>query len=265
MKTLLISLICTCASMSLFAQADSTNTMNNGTYNDNNNSTYTDTSGTMNNNPTYTDTSGKMNNNMNSDMNSTDTSAYMNNANNSVNNATGSNTWNNSMQNTTAMASDKAALPVLETYVPQDIVDQAKRKYSNGQIYDITAVRSPEGTMAQNTGMNASTDNSAMEQSQNTNLTTDQNSAMTSTNNTATNNTVVNSNSRNSSMNQDTTTMNSHNNNNNTTQTTATRIPKKYDYVVRVLQRGTMQTQTLTSNGTALVQRTFTHGQVTEQ
>ena len=259
MKTLLISLVCCGASMTLFAQTDTTNAMNNGT----NNPTYNDTTGTMhNNNPVYTDTAGTMNNNMNSNMNSTtDTSAYMNNNNPttntySANSAMNSNTngnWNNGMANGSANVT--AALPVKETYVPEDIVEQAKQKFPNGQIYDITAVRSPEDTVNQNSmAMTNSWDSTRNNTAMDPDHDNDHDTTM------ALNNATANQNNYNNN-----TTANNYNNNMSSNNMEAnSQAPEKYDYVVRVLQNGQMTTETLKSDGTALVQRT-SNGQLTSQ
>ncbi len=232
MKTLLISLICTCASISLFAQMDSTTNANNGTTN----STYTDTSGNMN------------NNNMNSAMNSTtDTSGHITIANpgtdstgTAVMNSNTNNNWNDSMQNNTAMSSGNASLPVLETYVPENIIDHANQKYPNGQVYDITAVKSAEDTMTQKTTAMAttwdSTTNSTSEMDKDHDNHRDSSMAQ---------NSIMNQNANN----------NYNNSNNMTAMETNSTAPVKYDYVVRVMQGGQMMSETLASNGTAMVVR----------
>jgi hypothetical protein len=184
----------------------------------------------------------------------TDTSAYMNNTSTSTNNSAMNNNWNDSMQNSTATATRDAALPVLETYVPQNIIDQAKEKFPKGQIYDITAVRSPEDTMAQNSNAMAGTWNST---SNNTTMDQDHDKDDSS----MTNQTTMNQNTQNSannqyrdsSLNQTNTTAATVNNNNNMNNEYANNSrPEKFDYVVRVMQGGQMETQTLTSDGTAL-------------
>lgn len=56
---------------------------------------------------------------------------------------------------------DYAALPVLETYIPGDIVADVKAEHEGSYIYDITAVKAPEDTsMAQGNSMSPSTPNS---------------------------------------------------------------------------------------------------------
>lgn len=245
MKTLLISLVFTCTSMSLFAQADTTSTVGNNTYN---NSTYTDSTGTLNNN-------ANNNTNMNNVSSNADSSAYINNSTNR-NNSSMINNWNDSMQNNnTAMAKQKAALPVRETFVPQNIIDQAKQKYPDGQIYDITAVKSPEDTMTQSSNaMNSridpdhdnDIDSSHTNMNQRTMNTQDSSINQTTANNQATIN----------------------NYNNSSSGYANNSAPEKYDYVVRVMQGGQMVSETLTSNGTALNVKnpsTMTTGQLTSQ
>lgn len=56
---------------------------------------------------------------------------------------------------------DYAALPVLETYIPGDIVADVKAEHQGSYIYDITAVKAAEDTsMAQGSSMSPSTPNS---------------------------------------------------------------------------------------------------------
>lgn len=288
MKTLLISLFCVCASASVFAQTDTTNSMNNSTYN--RDSTTSDTMPQNNQQGIRSDSSMdnsmqnknmQSNNMQNNNMNSTtDTSGIMNgnthdssavpptttSSTYSGNNAATNNNYNGtnqmgSMQGTTVI---NAALPVLETYVPENIVEQVKQKYPNDQIYDITAVRSPEDTTSQNgnswNGTNTSSNNSAMDQDHDRDdSATTQNNVMSST---AQNKDAMTptSQDQNSSINN-----NGNANSNLNDMSGNSKAPEKFDYVVRVLQGGQLQTETLMSDGTALVQKNSTNSQLTSQ
>jgi hypothetical protein len=216
MKTLLTSVICTFLCFSLFAQVDSTNNTN--TNNDSSmNSTPAITPPTMN---TTTDTS--MNNNQTPmpTMN-TDTSANMNSNNSGMNMSDSSMNANLVNPNNIPGQSDYAALPVLETYVPDDIVAQVKQKHTNEVIYDITAVKAPvDSSMMHTDSMGMNQNSMAMNQSS----TTD------------------------STMNQNTT----NNLNNGMAMDSTMQMPEKFNYVVRVVQGGQLMTETLESNGTAL-------------
>src|SRR5665213_1407973 len=110
MKKLLISMICTFFCISLFAQTDSSNKNSNSNATPTMNATNMDTTNHMNNMNTF----GSMNSNSM--------------ANGSM-----------AMINT---AEPKASLPVLETYIPADVISDIKQKVGNSdQIYDITAVK----------------------------------------------------------------------------------------------------------------------------
>ncbi len=90
-----------------------------------------------------------------------------------------------------------AALPVMESYVPDDVMDKIKSKYGNGTvIYDITAVRA-----------SMPTDSSSTQQ-----LQPDSASAMA-----------------------------------------MSTVPVKYNYVVRTIKDGTIQTECLADDGTTVV------------
>jgi len=237
MKTLLMSVICYLMCLSLFAQVDSTNRTNNDS---SMNSTPTMTPPTMN---TTTDTS--MNNNQTTPptMN-TDTSGNMN-SNNSTNmnsNNSGMNMNDSSMNgnlvnpNNVFGQPDYASLPVLETYVPDNIVAEVKQKHPNEVIYDITAVKAPvDSNMMQSDSMSMNQNSMAMNQSSadsgmNQNTTAMNQSPMTD-----------------SSMNQ-----NSTNNSNAMAMNSTMQMPEKFNYVVRVIQGGQLMTETLESDGTSL-------------
>jgi len=127
-----------------------------------------------------------------------------------------------------------AALPVLETYVPENIVAEVKQEHEGSYIYDITAVKAPmDSTMAQGNSMNQSaTTMNANTTTTNTTTVTDS----TAQNTTVATNTTGNTNS-NATMNQ------------NSGRSTT---PQEYDYVVRYLQGGTMVSETLDNNGTKI-------------
>ena len=127
---------------------------------------------------------------------STKNTSAMNSMNNNMNNSASVNYTNTPGQ------PDYAALPVLETYIPGNIVAEVKAEHEGSYIYDITAVKAPEDTsMAQGTLMNPSTPYS-----------TTADSTATST---------ASQNSR----------------------------PQQYDYVVRYLQGGNMDTEILNNDG----------------
>jgi hypothetical protein len=125
-----------------------------------------------------------------------------------------------------------AALPVLETYVPENIVASVKQEHEGSYIYDITAIKAPmDSTMSHTNSMNSMNQNST---------TMNSTSATTTTNSTGTD-----------SSNQNTTATT--NTNSNTTMgqnTNNMSAPQEYEYVVRYLQGGTMTTEILKNNGT---------------
>ena len=99
-----------------------------------------------------------------------------------------------------------AALPVMESYVPDDVMDKIKSKYGNGTvIYDITAVRASMPT--DSAAMQQPTDSSSTQQ-----LQPDSASAMA-----------------------------------------MSTVPVKYNYVVRTIKDGTIQTECLADDGTTVV------------
>ena len=214
-----MSVICYLMCLSLFAQVDSTNRTNNDS---SMNSTPTMTPPTMN---TTTDTS--MNNNQTTPptMN-TDTSGNVN-SNNSTNmnsNNSGMNVNDSSMNgnlvnpNNVFGQPDYASLPVLETYVPDNIVAEVKQKHPNEVIYDITAVKAPvDSNMMQSDSMSMNQNLMSMNQS-----------------------------SADSGMNQNST------NNNAMAMNSTMQMPEKFNYVVRVIQGGQLMTETLESDGTSL-------------
>ncbi len=142
------------------------------------------------------------------------------------------------------MVTQTAALPVRETFVPQNIIEQANQKYPNGQIYDITAVKSAEDTMSQNS--NATSWNSS-----NINNNMDNDHDKDDSTQAAMNQNTTNNQYQDSSMNQTNASANTYNNMNTNNEN----APEKYDYVVRVLQGGQMVTEKLYSDGTALRER----------
>lgn len=203
MKTLLMSIFCTFICASLFAQVDSTN----------------------NTNTPQTTPPPTMNTTNNSDMNATATNGQANLVN--PDNIPGE--------------ADYAALPVMETFVPDNIVSEVKQKYPNDVIYDITAVKAPvdSAEMMQNSmneNATAMNQDSSMNMNQNSTAMNDQNSTMNQNNNT----------DQNSTMNQNTT-------DNNDMAMNSAKTPEKYNYVVRVLQGGQMVSETLESDGTAML------------
>jgi hypothetical protein len=175
---------------------------------------------------TTTDTS--MNNNQTPmpTMN-TDTSANMNSNNSGMNMSDSSVNANLVNPNNIPGQPDYAALPVLETYVPDDIVAQVKQKHPNELIYDITAVKAPvDSSMMQTDSMGMNQSSMAMNQSTSTDSSMNQNST----------------------MNQNTT----NNLNNGMAMDSTMEMPEKFNYVVRVIQGGQLMTETLESDGTAL-------------
>jgi len=135
------------------------------------------------------------------------------------------------MTSNTPGQANYAALPVLETYVPDNIVSEVKQEHEGAYIYDITAVKAPmDSSMTANT-MNQ---NSTTMTANTTTTTTNTASTTDSTNQnaTATTNTTVNTNTP---MGQNTNNMST---------------PQEYQYVVRYLQGGTMTTEILNNSGT---------------
>lgn len=169
------------------ATMNSMDTMNNSS-NATSNMNATDTSMSM--HAAGTDTM-QMNNNMNS--NNSNNMSNMNN--NSMNNTMSTAGMTNTMN--TKGEKGWASLPVLESYVPDDIMAKIKDKYASGGIlYDVTAVQAmPDSTMMQ-----------------------PHDSAMTQTD---------------TSMHM--------------------AMPIKYNYVVRMIKDGTLQTETVGSDGMSAV------------
>ena len=185
MKKLIVSTICSLFCITMFAQTDSSN---------------------ANSNPASTPA-------MNSASN-TDTSQHMNNM-----NAAGSMNSNSMANSSTAMITTtepKAALPVLETYIPADVISDIKQKVGNGdQLYDITAVKAPiDSSMMNNNATAASTTNTTATTDS---TTTNQTSATTANN---------------ASM----------------------AMPQSWDYVVRVIRNGAMVTEKLDASGNPVSQ-----------
>ena len=222
--------VCTFICFSLFAQVDSTNNRNNTNDTSTNDTsinstptqppmnTTTDTS--MNNNqstmPTMnTDTSANMNSNASTNMNSSNSGMNMNDTSMNANLVN---------PNNIPGQPDYAALPVLETYVPDNIVAEVKQKHPNEVIYDITAVKAPvDSSMMQNDSM--AMNSTAMNQSSATDSSMNQSSPMN---------------------------QNKVNNSNAMSMDSTMQMPEKFNYVVRVIQGGQLMTETLASDGTAL-------------
>jgi hypothetical protein len=159
---------------------------------------------------------GNMNNNMNSpstraDSSNTSISNGMNSMNKSSNStmsntSSGNGNMVGTMLNTmnTKGVRGYAALPVMESYIPGDVMDKIKSKYGNGSIiYDVTAVRA---AMPTDSAMQ-SKDSSSMQQPQ-----ADSVSAMP-----------------------------------------MTAAPVKYNYVVRTIKDGAIQTECVADDGTTAV------------
>ncbi len=232
MKTLIMSLICTFTCLSLFAQVDSTNNNTNNT-NNTNPTTVSPQTTTPTTNNNVTDSSSNMNSN-NSNMNSTNSNMNSNNSSNmnSMNNKMDS----SSMVNTTNPGqANYAALPVRETYIPDNILADVKQEHEGSYIYDITAVKAPmDSSMAQGNSMNQ---NSTAMNSTSTTTTNPTSTDSTNQNTTATTNATVNANSNTTMGGQHANTMSA---------------PQEYYYVVRYLQGGTMASEKLDNNGTKI-------------
>lgn len=229
MKTLIMSIFCTFICASLFAQVDSTSNMNSmppPTMNTTSNNVNDSTSNNTNNSNSSTNsdsskvvtppaTQGTMDMNANSNSN-----ANMN------MNATVSNGDSNLVNpNNIPGQADYASLPVMETFVQQNIVEQVKEKFPNQVVYDITAVKAPvDSASMQNDSMMNHPNATAMNSDSSMNM------------------------NQNSTMN-----MNQNNPTTNGMATDTTQMPEKFNYVVRVLQNGQMTTQTLESDGTAML------------
>jgi hypothetical protein len=112
-----------------------------------------------------------------------------------------------------------AALPVKENYISDDILSKIKSKYGNGTvIYDITAIRA---AMPQDSSM----------MHQNGGMRTD--SSMTNTSN----------NSGDSAM----------AGNSNMMQNSSMAVTPKYNYLVRTLSNGTLQSEWVGDDGTTAI------------
>lgn len=214
MKTIILSFLCICISFSLFAQTDTTNNTNNATSTISN---ATDTASMDSRNSM--DSAHQMMNNMDSNANQKmkrgrkHAQDYSNKANNMMNNTM--NNMNN-MISDTANSHAFAALPVLETYIPDNIVAQMKQKYPGDQVYDITAVKATRDSVMWN--RNSATP-ANMQDSTNTNA------------------------------NQNTTTTNSAN---NMANNSGMEMPQKYNYVVRIIKSGALENETVDSDGNAV-------------
>lgn len=103
-----------------------------------------------------------------------------------------------------------AALPLYETYIPANITAQMKQKYPGNELYDITAVKATRDSVMWN--RNSATSGNIQD-------------------------------STNASANQNSTTTNSANNN------SGMEIPQKYNYVVRIIKSGAIETETVDSDG----------------
>jgi len=199
-----------------------------------------------NNTNSNTDSSSILNsvNTNNNNMNSNHNNMNMNSNNNNMSSMrTDSLNINNSglvNPNNTPGEAGYASLPVLETYVPDNIVSDVKQRHPNTVVYDITAVKAPVDSSAMNQGTSMSGMNdSSMNQNTTANSTTNQNS------------TTMNSNNN---MNSTTNNMNM-NHSNGMAQDSTMAKPQEYNYIVRFDQNGQMTEETLNNDGTALVQR----------
>lgn len=187
MKTLIVFLLCTISCCALVAQVpadssksvppnamDSAGSVNNSMRNDSvpsnsstNNSTNPNPSSSQNTQTMPGDSTSlnhpANNGRMDSSMNNTNNSANMNTSSSSQVNSTLNNSSNinnntyNSVANSMNMRGQAgyAALPVLESYVPDAVVSKVKEKYGN-TVYDISAVKivnmQDSGTAMQNSG-----------------------------------------------------------------------------------------------------------------
>jgi len=129
---------------------DSTGSMNNSMRNDNtetmNNTMRSDSSGSMN-HTMRSDSTGNMNNSMRSD--SSEMNSNNANTQNNMNSSSNANTNSNAgMQSSSTTMSSSwniqgqpgyASLPVLESYVPEDVVSKIRSKYIS--VYDISAIK----------------------------------------------------------------------------------------------------------------------------
>lgn len=216
MKHLLVLLIFISVKNGLSAQVtDSTHTDSlNNTMND---PSRTDTSSahTMN---AYRDSANNSSPNSTNNMNNNS----MNNTTGTMNNMNNSNSTNNMNSNGMSSmtgANTYAALPVRESYVPDDILSKIKSKYGNGTvIYDITAIRA---AMLQDSSM----------MQQNGGMRTD--SSMTNTSNNNSDSAMA----RNSNM----------------MQNSSMAMTPKYDYLVRTLANGTLQSEWVGDDGTTAI------------
>lgn len=146
MKTLIMSLFFCCMYCFVFAQTP-TDTTN---MNKKNMDTLPPT-----NNTNRMDSSSMMNNNNNNRM---DSSSMMNN--NSMNN---NNRMDSSFMNNMPGMRGYAALPVLESYVPADIVSKVKERYGN-TVYDITSIKVMPDSSLMNHDSTMTTHDSTMNQ-----------------------------------------------------------------------------------------------------
>jgi len=146
--------------------------------------------------------------------------------------------------NMTSNAAANASLPVLETYIPPDVVSDIKQKMSGGdQIYDITAVKAPVDSAMMNQNNNTTTGNATM--GNNSTVTATQTPAVATTNN---NQNATTTDSASTTTTTSTTTTMANTNGNNQ----AMAMPQSWNYVVRVIRNGAMTTETVDSNGSAV-------------
>lgn len=135
---------------------------------------------------------------------------------NNLNSNAKANSMNSTMNTMNNMISDTsnshayAALPVYETYIPANITTQMKQKYPGNELYDITAVKATRDSVMWN--RNSATSGNMHD-------------------------------STNASANQNSTTTNSANIN------SGMEIPQKYNYVVRIIKSGAIETETVDSDG----------------
>jgi hypothetical protein len=277
MKTLLMSLALTLTCCALFAQVPTDTTNNNWNRDSSQMNTtppnnMSDTSGNMNNSnmPSRNDT---LNNGMTNDnMNQT----QMNNG--MVNNNRSDTSLLVNPMNTPGQP-DYAALPVLETFVPDAVVATVKEKYGNELVYDITAVKAQVDSTAiadQNMSMNNSNSMNANQPMAQNSTTVDanagnpsasvQNSTTMSAGNqtdSLQNSTTVNANATNPSVSvQNSTTMSANQpaqNQMNNVEPNSMSHEEHYNYIVRVIKNGTITNETVSADGNSISNGTLSH------
>lgn len=291
MKTLLMSLALTFTCCALFAQVPTDTTNNNNNWNRDSSQMNTttppnnmsDTSTNMNNTniPGRSDT---LNNGMTNDnTNPPQTNNEMPNTNNSeMNNGM----VNNNRSDTSLLVNpmntpgqpDYAALPVLETFIPDAVVASVKEKFGNELIYDITAVKAQADSTAtadQNMTMNNSNSMNSNQPTVQNSTTVNanagnppasvQNSTIMSAGNQSDslqNSTTVNANPGNPSVSaQNSTTMSANQPAQNQAGTAPNSMSEEehYNYIVRVIKNGTITNETVSADGNSISNGTLSH------